>query len=146
AITFIPGLLGLLLLTRLHPKWSWMSRISIAFIFGIGSGVALPLALQTMVIKQLWATMIPLWEGWSLATINSIIIVFGVLCGLLYFFFSKEHKGVIGGLSKIGIYILMCGFGATFGYTVMSRISLLLGRVQFLIETWLRDSFVKLLF
>jgi len=29
---------------------------------------------------------------------------------------------------------LMIGFGSTFGYTVMSRISLLIGRFRFLIE------------
>jgi hypothetical protein len=32
----------------------------------------------------------------------------------------------------------MIGFGASFGYTVMSRISLLYGRVDFLLNTWAR--------
>ena len=41
-------------------------------------------------------------------------------------------------MAKIGIIVLMAGFGATFGFTVMSRISLLIGRVQFLIY----DAFV----
>ena len=32
--------------------------------------------------------------------------------------------------------MLMIGFGASFGYTVMSRISLLYGRVDFLVFDW----------
>jgi len=30
------------------------------------------------------------------------------------------------------------GFGASFGYTVMSRVSLLYGRMDFLVNTWAR--------
>ena len=59
---------------------------------------------------------------------------------LFYFFFSVEHKGVSGGISKVGIWFLMVSFGASFGYTVMGRVSLLIGRVQFLIYDWLQLS------
>jgi hypothetical protein len=30
----------------------------------------------------------------------------------------------------------MAGFGASFGYTVMARVSLLIGRIQFLTQDW----------
>ena len=65
--------------------------------------------------------------------INQFVILFGVFSGLIYFFFSKEHKGTIGVISKIGIYFLMIKFGASFGYAVMGRISLLIGRFEELI-------------
>ena len=61
----------------------------------------------------------------------------GVVCALFYFFFSIPHRGAFGGVAKTGIYILMIGFGATFGFTVMGRISLLIGRIQFLLGNWL---------
>jgi len=35
------------------------------------------------------------------------------------------------------MYFLMVSFGAGYGYTVMSRISLLIGRLQFLLYDWL---------
>ena len=54
--------------------------------------------------------------------------------GLVYFFFSKEHTGTIGKISKIGIYFLMIKFGASFGFAVMGRISLLIGRFEDLIN------------
>ena len=39
--------------------------------------------------------------------------------------------------NRIGIVFLMVGFGASFGYTVMGRISLLVGRITFLFRDWL---------
>ncbi len=59
-----------------------------------------------------------------------------VIASLVYFFFSKEHKGWFGGLAKLGIYTLMIGFGASFGYTVMARISLFIQRVQYIKSWW----------
>ena len=74
---------------------------------------------------------------WS-DTIGSLIIVIGVVTGLIYFFFSKEHKGLFGKSAKVGVWFLMITFGAHFGYTVMSRMSLLIGRMDFLLNDWLR--------
>jgi hypothetical protein len=69
--------------------------------------------------------------------INNWLLVVGLLTTLTFFFFSKEHKGALGGTAKIGIYFLMVSFGASYGYTVMARISLLIGRVMFLLRDWL---------
>ncbi len=41
---------------------------------------------------------------------------------------------------NIGKWFMMVGFGASFGLTVMARISLLIGRIQFLVN----DVFVML--
>ena len=37
-------------------------------------------------------------------------------------------------MSRVGIYFLMIKFGASFGFAVMGRISLLIGRFEELIE------------
>ena len=66
--------------------------------------------------------------------VNNIIILVGTICGLVYFYFSKEHKGLLGKASKVGIYFLMISFGASFGFAVMGRISLLIGRFNDLIK------------
>ena len=44
---------------------------------------------------------------------------------------------MFGGAAKVGIWTLMIGFGASFGYTVMARLSLLIGRVIYLLQDWL---------
>jgi hypothetical protein len=138
-LVFIPSVLGLLLFTRFVPKYAHISRIPIAYILGVGSGAAIPLVLQTNVIQQLHPTMAMFLPGSAAGPgqlINNILILVGVICGLAYFFFSARHEGVLGGMSKAGIWTLMIGFGASFGYTVMSRISLLYGRVDFLVHSW----------
>jgi hypothetical protein len=93
--------------------------------------------MQSDFVGQIYSTMRPLivfTDGglvW-IDTLSNIILVIGVLCGLVYFFFSKEHTGAFGGAAKVGIWFLMVTFGAAFGYTVMARISLLIGRMEHL--------------
>ena len=70
---------------------------------------------------------------------SNYLIVIGILSSLLYFFFSWRHKGIVGGISKLGRAFLMIGFGASFGLTVMGRISLLIGRIDFLVNMWLKQ-------
>jgi hypothetical protein len=127
----IPGILGLFMLLRFFPRYAWLSRISIALIIGAGAGVAIPATIQAKIFAQMQASMS------SIASVNGIIVFLGIATTLVYFFFSKEHKGWFGATAKMGTWFLMIFFGATFGYTVMSRISLLIGRMQFLLGDFL---------
>lgn len=139
-ILIIPALIGLLYITRFFSSVSWLSRYPIAFVLGTASGVALPRTMLGRVLRQLEATMMPIFSdgaGWA-ETLGIAVMIFGTLAALIYFFFSKPHKGLFFGTgSKIGIWVIMIGFGATFGFTIMGRISLLIGRVQFLLFDWL---------
>jgi len=74
-------------------------------------------------------------------SLTGLLVFAGVFCGLVYFFFSKEHHGIFGGAARFGILVLMLTFGAGFGYTVMARISLLAGRMTYLFGDWL--GFIK---
>ena len=67
--------------------------------------------------------------------ISALILFIGVLSVLVYFFFSIEHKGPVSVISRLGIWFLMVYFGASYGYTVMGRLSLLYGRL-----TTLKDA------
>jgi len=132
------GILGVLMLLRLVPKIGWISRWPLGVIVGTTAGLWLVNYLVSNAMVQVRHTIIPLYVAGDLnATIGSIIIVVGTFCGLIYFFFSKEHKGAFGGAARIGIWFIMITFGASFGYTVMSRMSLLIARMDFLVGTWL---------
>jgi hypothetical protein len=146
-LVIVPAFMGVLLFTRFVPKYSWISRIPMAYILGVGSGAAVPLVLQTSVVQQIYPTMTMFLPGnltTTLAWFNAIFVLAGVLCGLAYFYFSARHEGVLGGMSKTGIWLLMIGFGASFGYTVMSRVSLLYGRMLFLVEGWARPLLAQI--
>ena len=132
----VPTLLGFFMLTQLSSsKFSWLSRIAFAFVVGLGSGLAIPRTIAANVLAQLEPTMQPITATWD--GLNLLIILVGVVTVLVYFFYSVEHTGAVGVASKIGIWFLMISFGASFGYTIMARLSLLIGRVGFLLEEWL---------
>ena len=137
----IPAILGVLMWTRFSKDYGWVSRWPMALYIGISAGIAIPLEMANRVNKQLFAMMMPIdWsnffgtDGFNLLDVNSglsqLIVFVGAIAGLIYFFFSKAHKGVFGGIAKFGIWILMIGFGASFGFTVMARISLFINRMQ----------------
>jgi len=129
----VPLILGIFMLCRLIPSLSWLARISIGYIVGMTAGLKIYVYLNSNVLMQVKNSAID-FSATSGEIFNQIIILIGVISGLVYFFFSKEHKGTIGKISKVGIYFLMIKFGASFGFAVMGRISLLIGRFEDLIN------------
>jgi hypothetical protein len=143
----IAGLLGIMMLMRLVPKAGWISRWPLAFIVGSTAGLYFITYLQSNAINQIHDTLVPL-VGSGAGTFFGIPLPFhidwpglfifvGTFTGLIYFFFSIEHTRVAGGAARVGIFFIMVTFGASFGYTVMSRMSLLIGRMDFLFGNWL---------
>jgi len=134
-ILIIPFALGILMFSRFTPKYAWLFRWSIAFIVGFGAGVAIPNIIKANILVQAQSSMVMVTDWWS--TTCAIIALIGVITVLLYFFFSLEHSGAVGKISRVGVLFLMISFGASFAYTVMARISLLIGRINFLLKDWL---------
>jgi len=136
-VPWVGFVLGVLMLTRLFSKIGWMSRWPMAFIVGAVAGLYMMIYFVSNAMVQVSSTIMPVFIGsWSEIIANTTIAI-GTFCGLVYFFFSKEHRGAFGGAARIGIWFLMITFGASFGYTVMSRMSLMIGRLDFLFGTWL---------
>lgn len=129
----IPLILGIFMILRLVPSLSWLARISIAYIVGMAAGLKFYVFINSNILFQIKSSAIDFSLSYF-EIFNQLVILIGVICGLIYFFFSKEHKGTIGKISKLGIYFLMIKFGASFGFAVMGRISLLIGRFDELIE------------
>jgi hypothetical protein len=67
----------------------------------------------------------------------------GVITVLFYFFYSIEHKKSLKGVAKTGMIYLMVYFGTSFGYTVMARLSLAIGRMRFIVDDWLKKSTIQ---
>ncbi|HEX37453.1 MAG TPA: hypothetical protein ENG70_01125 [Candidatus Cloacimonetes bacterium] len=137
-ILLIPAFLGVLMLCRLIPSIDWVSRYALALVVGTTAGLFFKRYLQSDVLNQLNATMLnPFASGNIAQLIGELILIVGTITGIVYFFFSKKHEGAFGVTARVGIYFLMISFGAAFGYTVMARISLLIGRLNFLLGDWL---------
>ena len=126
------------MLLSVVSKWSWFARLGIAYTVGMAAGLRAYAFLNSNVLVQLKGSAVSFvgldWFSLTDARIiNNVIILIGTITGLLYFYFSKEHKGTFGKVTRVGIYFLMISFGASFGFAVMGRISLLIGRFTDLI-------------
>jgi hypothetical protein len=156
----VPLILSILLLTRFVNSVSWLSRWAISFMVGAFAGLAIIGNAQGDLISQVQANLLPVLDstairGFTNATgldgkilgflwmFGNLLLIVGLITTLMFFFFSLEHKGSIGGAAKVGVYFLMLSFGASFGFTVMSRISLLLERLRFLYGDWLGITIVR---
>ncbi len=132
------AIIGALYFTRFMPKISWLVRIPIAIALGYGAGASIPRAIDASIVEQVRATIVTKSTFASVTNgIWALVILLGVIATISYFFFSRERKGIFKPLSYAGIIFIMLGFGASFGYTVMARISLLIGRLTFLLRDWL---------
>ena len=132
-IYIIPFILGIFMLLRLVPNVSYLARWAIAYIVGMTAGLRFYSFLNSNILLQIPSVAIDFTADWG-SIFNALIVFVGTITGLIYFFFSKEHKGTLGTLSKIGSYFLMIKFGASFGFAVMGRISLLIGQMNYLID------------
>ena len=142
----IPFIFGIMFFMKFTSKLSWMARWPMAVVIGTFAGLAIIGFAQGDLVAQIGANMMPFFKAGSLQTFGSDrslanffqvlwnpILVVGVLSSLVYFFFSKPHTGVTGRVATLGIWFLMMSFGASYGATVMTRISLFLERANFTI-------------
>lgn len=121
--------LSVLMFSRFVPRISWLSRWPIAFVVGMYAGINVIAFGSGDLIIQLEATMLDMFGGGARG-VGNLLLVVGLACSLMYFYFSREQRGALGVVSRVGVWFLMVSFGASFGYTVMSRISLAIGRTR----------------
>jgi len=158
------GLMGYTLFTRKH---SWLGRVPIGIILGLYSGQQL-MAWQNRYIPQIVNSMKPLvpttgtffqpvLDGLTdeqKSAINSqvyvsqaltnLIFVVTLLSVLSYFLFSFDVKSkIIHRMSLNGRWLLMIGFGAIFGSTVMMRFTLVIDRMSFIFIEWIQQDIWK---
>lgn len=138
----VPLILGLLLVARLHPRGRRLGALPLAFVLGVTAGLRLLGHLDAGFMAQIRSSMVPLAVasegGFNLArTLDAILLTGGVLVCLFYFTFARRDSGALGATARAGLWILMVTFGASFGFTVMGRIAMLVGRMEFLLQDWL---------
>ncbi len=133
----VPGLLGVLLYMRYVPKIGWISRFALSIYVAYYIGVDFTRRIHGEVLPQLARAIVPLTRFDSHTIFYSLIFALGIFSVLIYFFFSKEQDAVTRRVARLGIWFLMISFGAAFGFTVMGRVALLIGRLNFLILDWI---------
>jgi hypothetical protein len=145
----VPAVLALCLLLRGAGPLGVLANWGVAFVVGVGSALALAGALSGTLLPQVTASAVPLagstgnvGAGADWASIaGNLVLVVGVLATLSYFYFTATRQSVEGRLLRgagfIGKYTMMVAFGALFASLTLSRLSLLIGRLYFLLGDWL---------
>ncbi len=136
-LLLIPIALGLMLYTRFFKSVQWMARWPVAFLLGVGTGQTIYTALRTQVINQSVSAMVQLPGATAGATINGLIMVFGLLAVLSYFLFTIPQNRALKTSAKFGRWLMMVTFGVSFGNVVSGRISVLLGELLKIFQNWL---------
>lgn len=164
AILLPLGLMGYMVFSKKH---SWIARIPIGVILGLWSGQQIQVWWERFG-PQIKSSILPLYPTtWSSLTrpyaapgtpeealiaaniypsqvVGNWIATITVLTVLSYFLFSFDVKGKLLQMStKTGRYLLMVGFGAIFGSTVMMRFSLLIDRMYYIGIEWFRDTVLR---
>jgi hypothetical protein len=135
----VVGLMFYFVYSRRH---AWISRVIFGVFMGFSAGLTFK-GFATEYVPQIAASFKPLRGNglsyWDIA--NNIVFLVVLLTAMSYFFFSIEHKyKSVRAMSGAGRWLLMFAFGAIFGATVGARMSLLIGRVNFLLSDWLLNS------
>lgn len=119
-------------------KSVWISRIIFGFFMGYAAG-GIFRSFYGVYFPQIRSSMKPLtgpgMTGWD--TLNVVIFYVILISAMSYFLFSFDHKHKgMSRSSKLGRWFLMIGFGSIFGATVLGRMTLFVGRFNFLINDW----------
>jgi hypothetical protein len=111
-ILILSIILGLMMVLRVHPTYSYVSRLPLAFTVGTG----LALSLRTQIFTSF---------------IRHVITI------LTFFLYTMELSGPLFWTSRVGEYLMYIGFGAIFAQTFMGRLGLFIGYMESLTTpTW----------
>ena len=139
-LVLIPGLLWY---CQMSKKWFWLSTPVVGLFVGVAAGLAFKGQILVM-LPQLSATLKPL-NPWVLAggptesnvlfCLNNLVFLIAFFTTLFYFCFTiKSDNSAFRVPITTGRLIIMVALGAMFGNTVMTRMSFLIERIQFLFQ------------
>ena len=134
-------LLGILLYTRYHPQYFWVSRYPLSIMVGLGIGLSMRSGVTSEFIAQIKSTAAIQVLGVTdpFKMVSNLIFIILVVTTVYYFIFTfpKAHEGGLGIIPKIARYGMMAAFSYSFANTVLSRYNMIFGRLDYIYSTWL---------
>jgi hypothetical protein len=145
-----PVVLGILLLFKGFPKQAYLGNLSIAYLIGVGTAVALGGALLGTLVPQATAAgqaLSPVsLSNFRFGLVDGLMVVVGTVATLVSFTFfrTKDRKGeriwgrILDGVAWVGRVFLVSAFGVAFAGALTASLSVLIGRMQYLIDVFYR--------
>lgn len=137
-LIWIPSIiLGLMMWFRISPKYSYISRIPIAFTIGIGMGWTIRTNIFTQFITQISATIVPMFDQGAMYLFERTVVAVGIITMMSFFIYTTEIKGPHLWSATFGEYFMYLAFGAVFAGTFMGRLGLFVGHMQsYMFPVW----------
>ena len=132
----IPIILGILLFCRPAKKYVYLSNYGAAVVVGVGTGLGVRARFHMDFVNLIKATILPVTTSNPLTNFNNFVIILSVITVVSFFIFTQKSmsQGPPRYLSKIGMYFIMMALGCMFANTALGRLSMLTGRIQFVLE------------
>jgi hypothetical protein len=141
-------ILGVMLLTRGMRTVRSLASLPLGMLFGIGAALALGGAIGGTLlplVRSLFSLSLPPqvngtnWPAWVMI-VDSFLIIIGTLAVLGSFQFTIPQRGPFKHIGKawsalghsLGRGLIMIAFGALYAGALVSFLSLLIGRIEFL--------------
>ncbi|MGI6394557.1 MAG: hypothetical protein ACOX2F_07500 [bacterium] len=141
-LLLIPVFSGLLLFipAKERTKYSKFVLLPSMFIAMLCLAVSVPVYFQAYIYEMISSSIIPLISfakdgsiRWDL-TINAVISIVGVVSVLFFLVSRHKNSSLFTSLAgETGRFYLLVAIGVSFGYTLVSRIVLLTGRLEFIV-------------
>ena len=130
-------IVGLFWYGRFNKTTFFLYRWPLAIVVGTGIGMALKTVIFAQFLQQITSQAnTPFYvAGDAYSTINNILVQIMVPSVLLYFWFTGTARDSqpMKYVERVARWTMMAGFGSAYGYTVLTRYSLFIGRAQFLL-------------
>ena len=135
-IRIIPLILGLLTFARFYKKISYLVRLPVSLMVGVGTGLMIVGRLDAMIIRQIavFPTLFRAGQA-PIQLVSNVLFVVTFATSLYYFIFSipltsfKPSRHI----QTIGRWSMMIMLGLYFGSTVLNRLSMILPALLFML-------------
>ncbi|MGE5027351.1 MAG: hypothetical protein ACM3JK_02660 [Betaproteobacteria bacterium] len=146
-VLLIPILLSLLLLAKIFPRIGWLGGVSMAFMVGVSTAVAIAGALIGTLVPQFLASIAPfgLKAGSGIGSVlenlsEGVVMLLGTVTTLAYFHFGVKSSGAGAGspnpimkyMGMIGQFFIAVTFGVLFTGAYAAAVAALVGRLYFI--------------
>ncbi len=145
-LKLIALLLGVLLLFKPARRLSGPGNLSVAVLIGVGTALAIGGAVLGTLVPQVDAsadlTRYVDRYGPGLGLFSGFVVLVGTAGTLLHFYFNRSEEGRLAGLRQrlvsswggLGRCFILIAFGAILAVTFLSRLSFLVGRIEFVLD------------
>jgi len=132
-------LAGLMLYFRLSRQYGWVAKYPLGLQLGLGVGVASVAMLRAQILDQVVWTVRDLFTAkTTMEVFNAIVAFVAVASVVSYFFFTREHTGVLKVSAFVGRAFMMASIAVIWAGDYIWAMAILAGVLTFLV-----NSFVK---